>query len=94
VRTSNLTNPTVLELSVSLQCADSQSISARNANQLEQLRAQRLKREQEERKRSEALLARLRGEPDPNVAKPDDVPAVTQRYHSQFNPHLARQNKL
>jgi len=61
---------------------------------MEQLRAQRLKREEEERKRSEALLARLRGEPDSAAAKSDAVPAMTQRYNSQFNPHLARQNKL
>ena len=58
------------------------------------MRAQRLKREQEERKRTDALLAKLRGEPDPETAKSDAVPALTQRYHSQFNPHLARQNKL
>lgn len=79
---------------MSLQCTDSKSISPKNANKLEQLRAQRLKREQEERKRSEALLARLRGEPELNATKSDDVPAITQHYHSQFNPHLARQNKL
>jgi len=72
-----------------LQHADSQS-GARN---LDKMRAQRLKREQEERKRTDALLAKLRGEPDPKTAKSDPVPALTQRYHSQFNPHLARQNK-
>ncbi|PNF29980.1 Leukocyte receptor cluster member 1 [Cryptotermes secundus] len=78
----------------SAKCTDSKSISPKNANKLEQLRAQRLKREQEERKRSEALLARLRGEPELDTTKSDDVPAITQLYHSQFNPHLARQNKL
>lgn len=73
-----------------LQHAESQS---RETN-LDKMRAQRLKREEEERKRTDALLAKLRGEPDPKIAKSDPVPAVTQRYHSQFNPHLARQNKL
>lgn len=73
-----------------LQHADSQS----GATNFDKMRAQRLKREQEERKRTDALLARLRGEPDPKTAKSDPVPALTQHYHSQFNPHLARQNKL
>jgi hypothetical protein len=58
------------------------------------MRAQRLKREEEERKRSDALLAKLRGEADPKMTKSDPLPAITQLYHSQFNPHLARQNKL
>jgi len=73
-----------------LQHADSKS----RATNLDEMRAQRLKREQEERKRTDALLAKLRGEPDPKTAKSDPVPALTQRYHSQFNPQLARQNKL
>lgn len=73
-----------------LQDADSNS----RATNLAKMRAQRLKREQEERKRTDALLAKLRGEPDPKTAKSDPVPTLTQRYHSQFNPHLARQNKL
>jgi hypothetical protein len=78
-----------------LQHADeSESSLTKDATKLEHLRAQRLKREEQERKRSEALLARLRGEPDPEANKSDIVSSITQRYHSQFNPHLARQNKL
>jgi hypothetical protein len=73
-----------------LQLDDGQS----RVTDLEKMRAQRLKREEEERKRSDALLAKLRGESDPETVKSDTVPAITQRYHSQFNPHLARQNKL
>ncbi|KDR06888.1 leukocyte receptor cluster member 1 homolog [Zootermopsis nevadensis] len=73
---------------------ETESSSTKDPINLEHLRAQRLKREQEERKRSEALLARLRGEPDPESSKSDAVPSVTQCYNSQFNPHLARQNKL
>ncbi|GFG36704.1 hypothetical protein Cfor_09422 [Coptotermes formosanus] len=74
----------------SAERADSQS----SVTNLEKMRAQRLKREEEERKRSDALLAKLRGEADPKMTKSDPLPAITQLYHSQFNPHLARQNKL
>ncbi|PSN48763.1 Leukocyte receptor cluster member 1 [Blattella germanica] len=61
------------------------------ASKMQQLRAERLKREEAEKKRSEALLAKIRGDPIPE-GKPSE-PAMSQRYHSQFNPHLARQNK-
>lgn len=74
----------------SAEHADSQS----SETNLEKMRAQRLKREEEERKRSDALLAKLRGESDPKTTKSDPLPAINQCYHSQFNPHLARQNKL
>ncbi|XP_069691324.1 leukocyte receptor cluster member 1 homolog [Periplaneta americana] len=83
------------ESETSAESADeSQSNATVSTSKLEQLRAQRLKREREEQKRSEALLARIRGEPDPEANKLNEVPAVTQRYHSQYNPHIARQNKL
>ena len=59
---------------------------------LENLRAERLKREETERKRTEALLAKVRGDPIPEEKKLEST--VIQRYNSQFNPHLARQNKL
>nr|CAD7396218.1 unnamed protein product [Timema cristinae] len=61
---------------------------------LEHLRAERLRREREEQKRTEALLAKIRGEPPPESkeAKPNQVPIVVQKYNSQFNPELARQN--
>nr|CAD7256009.1 unnamed protein product [Timema shepardi] len=61
---------------------------------LEHLRAERLRREREEQKRTEALLAKIRGEPPPESkeAKPNQVPIVVQKYNSQFNPGLARQN--
>lgn len=57
---------------------------------LEVLRAERLKREAEERKRAERLLAGLN--PNEKDTVSEDKPAVKQKYHSQFNPHLAKQN--
>lgn len=57
---------------------------------LEILRAERLKREAEERKRAERLLAGLN--PDEKDAASENKAVVKQKYHSQFNPHLAKQN--
>lgn len=51
---------------------------------LQKLREERLKREQEERKRVEILF----GKKDNSK----DQPMFTQKYSSQFNPHLAKQN--
>lgn len=58
---------------------------------LEVLRAKRLQREKEEKMRAERLLAKLRGETLPED-KPKPVPTIEQKYSSQFNPHLAKQN--
>ncbi|XP_039100136.1 leukocyte receptor cluster member 1 [Hyaena hyaena] len=57
---------------------------------LDQLLAERLRREASERARAEALLARVRG-----TAPPEDQPAEEMderrgRYNSQFNPQWAR----
>ncbi|XP_004715738.1 leukocyte receptor cluster member 1 [Echinops telfairi] len=55
---------------------------------LEQLRAERLKREAVERARAEVLLARVRG-----GQPPEDTEEMDERrrgYNSQFNPQLAR----
>lgn len=60
---------------------------------LEKLRAERLRREREEKKKADKLMAKIHG-----VAyidedeKPQPKPAMKQRYNSQFNPNLAKQN--
>lgn len=73
---------------------------------LEKLRAERLQREREERRRTEQLMAKLRGEKPPEELEKEKAAIaeaerdggfttgtrVKQKYNSQFNPDLARQN--
>lgn len=72
-------------------------------DKLNHLRAERLKREQAERKRSDELIAKVTGIPlkpkkdpipDPNQSDPNRSgrPPIKQKYNSQFNPELAKQN--
>ena len=58
----------------------------------EQMRAERLQREQQERAKTEKLLAKLRGEKVPS----EQEAVVDERqmgYNSQFNPMFARKRK-
>lgn len=58
---------------------------------LDILREKRLKREREERFRASQMLAKMNGEPV-EVPKPPSKPTIVQKYNSQFNPYLAKQN--
>lgn len=64
---------------------------------IEKLRAARILREQAEKLKSEALLAKLRGDPIPVPAAEAEkeksaAPVIKQKYNSQFCPEIARQN--
>ncbi|XP_065351758.1 leukocyte receptor cluster member 1 homolog [Cloeon dipterum] len=61
---------------------------------IEKLRAERLAREQAEKARAAALLAKINGTPLPEEPKPKkaETNQIKQKYNSQFNPHIARQN--
>ncbi|XP_014678046.1 PREDICTED: leukocyte receptor cluster member 1 homolog [Priapulus caudatus] len=58
-----------------------------------QLRAERLRREKEERARTERLLARVRGEKLPEEKAAEAVEKESWRYNSQFNPDFVRRPK-
>ncbi|XP_054716791.1 leukocyte receptor cluster member 1 homolog [Uloborus diversus] len=65
--------------------------SDKRLSKIEELRAKRLKREAEEKKRSQNFLENLRkgtSEKEPAIIMDDRL----RQYNSQFNPHLARNN--
>ncbi|XP_020015721.2 leukocyte receptor cluster member 1 [Castor canadensis] len=58
---------------------------------LDQLRAERLRRETAERARAEALLARVQGQaPQEGQQEEEETDDRRRRYNSQFNPQFAR----
>lgn len=73
---------------------EKKEVRSQTSVDVEKLRAERLLREQSEKLRTEALLAKVRGEPVPVVAPEPATPkfVIKQKYNSQFFPEIARQN--
>lgn len=65
---------------------------AKKVLQLEKLRKERLQREAIERERREILLTPRKSIPDTPSATSTSGPRIVQRYNSQFNPEIAKQN--
>lgn len=60
---------------------------------IEQLRSERLKREAEEKKKTAALLAKLRGETIPEKTETVEMSDRNRGYNSQYNPEFVRRPK-
>uniref|UniRef100_A0A914XFS6 Rap-GAP domain-containing protein n=1 Tax=Plectus sambesii TaxID=2011161 RepID=A0A914XFS6_9BILA len=60
---------------------------------LAQLRAERLRREANERAKADAVIRKARGLPEPPPVA-ETKPVYKQRYNSQFNPEMAKQNRV
>ncbi|CAF1041703.1 unnamed protein product [Rotaria sordida] len=72
------------------------STSSSSSSRIEQLRAERLKRESQERTKTAAYLSRTFTGTDPISTITEQTPIETddrkRRYNSQFNPDFAKQN--
>ncbi len=66
--------------------------SSSSSKSMQQLRAERLRREKEERLKTQNLLAKMRGEKVPEE-KEVETDERKMRYNSQFNPDLVRVRK-
>lgn len=71
--------------------SEEEEIRQEKKRKLEVLRMERLAREREERKRAEMLLAKINGV-DSTQKEVKNKSPVKQKYNSQFNPELAKQN--
>ncbi|XP_073880775.1 leukocyte receptor cluster member 1 isoform X2 [Macaca fascicularis] len=68
----------------------SEKLRPKEPPSLDQLRAERLRREAAERARAEALLARVQGRALQEAQPEEETDDRRRRYNSQFNPQLAR----
>lgn len=74
------------------EVSEEETVRQEKKRKLEILRMERLAREREERKKAEMLLAKINGvDTTPKEVNKIKSP-VKQKYNSQFNPELAKQN--
>lgn len=71
---------------------EKKEVRSQTSIDIENLRAERSLREQSEKLKSEALLAKMKDEPMSVVAPESSKPTIKQKYNSQFFPEIARQN--
>ncbi|XP_060084463.1 leukocyte receptor cluster member 1 homolog [Ylistrum balloti] len=70
--------------------SQSSKSKVQGSKSIDQLRAERLKREAAERKKTAALMAKVRGEKAEEEAEVKEVSDRDRRYNSQYNPEFVR----